>query len=509
MSRRFLSVAALASVGALALTSCSAASDGSDSGSADLDTLSIMAPYFSTTAPEDDDAVGEALAELTGVDLDMRWVPNADYGTQTNVVLAGDDIPDVMVIQNKDQGFIQTAQAGGFWDLTDHLASGDYPNLVSENPAVQEAASINGTVYGVYRARDVIRQSVILRADWLENLGLDLPETTDDLREIARAFTEDDPDGNGQDDTTGLIEINWPSVGTGSFYDAIDVWFGSGNVWRDDDGTLTPAWLTDEWRESLEYQKEFVDSGWVNADFATKEGTTWNQSFMNGEGGIIIDVQSRAAEIVNLLRDTDPEGFDSYVALAGQLEGPDGTYALPTAGYSGFLAIPKARVQTEEQLKAVLEVLDALNTEDGQRLLNNGIEGENYVEEDGFAVYDDAQAEQTALVTGAWAQLGMAVGGYEGLTAKPATDYDAELAQRRLDLQAEDVENAVYNPAAGLLSETYVTSQTQLDQIIADARVQYLAGELDDAGLEAALERWRASGGDQVTAELQELYDAQ
>jgi putative aldouronate transport system substrate-binding protein len=496
--------------GSLALAACTGGGGDGGGGGGEgqaLDSLTIMAPYFAAVPPESDDPVGTALSEIAGVPLEMRWVPNADYGERTNVVLAGDDIPDVMVIQSKDQSFVSTAEAGGFWDLTDHLASGDYPNLVTENPEVQEAASINGRVYGIYRARDVIRTCIILRADWLKNLGLEPPETTEELREVARAFTEDDPDGNGQDDTYGIIAPQWPGgIGTASPYDAIEVWHGAGNVWREEGGELVPAFTTDEWRQALDYERDLVQSGYINPDFATMDPATWNEPFLNGEGGIIIDVQSRAAQLVELFREQDPENYDSYVELVGQPEGPNGTHALPTAGYSGFLAIPRATVQTEEQLDQVLSILNDLNSEEAQVLMNNGIEGDNFTVEDGYAVYDPAKQNFTDQVTMAWAQLGMNVAGYHAYETKPHSEYDEQLAQERLDLQAEDRENAVFNPAAGLVSETYMSNGTQLDNLIGDARIQYLAGQIDEAGIDAAIQRWRDSGGDQVTAEINELY---
>lgn len=504
--RTVASIAALLS-GGLILTACgNSGEEGGGNDGGELDSLSIMAPYFAQVPPESDDPVGAALGELAGVPLDIQWVPNSSYGEKINTVLAGDDIPDVMVITGKDQAFVSTAEAGGFWDLTDYLASGDYPNLVTENPDVQQAASVNGTVYGIYRARDVIRACVIIRADWLDNLGLDAPQTTDDLMEVARAFTEDDPDGNGEDDTYGLIAPQWPGgIGTNSPYDTIEVWYGAGNVWRDDGGELVPAFTTPEWREAVEYERELVQSGYINPDFATMDPATWNEPFLNGEGGIILDVQSRAGQLRGLFTDAG-EDPNEMVELVGQLEGPNGTFALPTTGYSGFLAIPKSSVQTEEQLEQVLQMLNDLNSTEAQILMNNGIEGDNFTVEDGYAVFDPERQDFTDQVTGAWAQLGMNVAGYEAYQGMPETESDVAFNELREQLQAEDLENAVFNPAAGLVSETYTSMGTQLDNIIGDARIQYLAGQIDEAGLDEAIERWRTSGGDQMTAEINELY---
>ncbi|WP_156251422.1 extracellular solute-binding protein [Pseudactinotalea terrae] len=514
MRMRRIAPIATAVAGALVLTACSGGGSGGDGGDGGngggdgeaLDGLTIMAPYFAEVPPESDDPVGAGLSEIAGVPLEVQWVPNSSYGERINTVLAGDDIPDVMVITGKDQGFVSTALAGGFWDLTEYLHSGDYPNLVSENPDVELNSGINGQIFGVYRARDIIRASVIIRQDWLDNLGLEIPETTDDLYEIARAFTEDDPDGNGADDTYGLIAPQWPGgIGTNSPYDTIEVWYGAGNMWRDEGGELVPAFTTPEWREAVEFERDLVQNGYVNPDYATMDPATWNEPFLNGKGGIIIDVQSRAGQLRGLFSDAG-EVPGEKVALVGQLEGPNGTFALPTTGYAGFLAIPRSSVQDEAQLEQVLQILNDLNSTEAQILMNNGIEGDNFTVEGEYLVWNPERQDFTDQVTGAWAQLGMNVAGYEAYQAKPETEDDVAFNDLRLQLQEEDAANAVFNPAAGLVSDTYTTNGTQLDNIIGDARIQYLAGQIDDAGLDAAIELWRTSGGDAVTEEINELY---
>ena len=49
---------------------------------------------------------------------------------------------------------------------------------------------------------------MIIRQDWLDKLGLKAPTTIDEFEEVIRAFTEDDPDGNGQKDTGHRFPLN-------------------------------------------------------------------------------------------------------------------------------------------------------------------------------------------------------------------------------------------------------------------------------------------------------------
>lgn len=502
MNRRVLLPGALAAVAALTLAGCSA---GGGDASAELDSVSIMAPFLVTNAPEEGNEIQEALEEVAGVDLDITWVPNSSYGDKVNITLAGDDVPQVMVIQGKDPGFVRNAQAGAFWELSEYL--GDYENLKTTFPEVQEAASVNGDVYGIYRARDIVRTSVIVRKDWLANLGLEMPTTTDDLYEVARAFSQDDPDGNGVDDTYGLIVPKWPgTIGTNSPWDVIETWFGAGNRWTERDGELVPNFTTDEWLDAVDYEKRLSDEGLVNPDYATFDSANWNEPFLTGKGGIIVDVHSRAGVLMSLFKQQDPDNWQNYVDITGNLVGPDGElHAHPTTGYNGFLAIPKAQVRTEEQLRAVLEVLDKLNSPEAGPLLNNGIEGVTYTLDGDLAVpVDDApQALKDAVLS--YSQLGMNVSGFRGYLPKQPSEYEQQMYDKRLAIEKSDTEHAVLDPAAPFVSETYVSKGAQLDTIVSDARIQYIAGQIDRAGLLDAIELWRSSGGDQVIAEINEL----
>ncbi|WP_260406449.1 extracellular solute-binding protein [Microbacterium sp. G2-8] len=500
---RFGAVAGI-TAGAVALAGCGG-SAGSASADGPLETLTIQAPFLSTNAPAEDNEIETALEDEIGVDIDISWVPNSSYEDRTNITLAGDDVPHVMVIQGKTPGFVRNAEAGAFWDLTDHLD--EYENLATTFPEVQEASSVNGTVYGIFRQRDLMRATAIVRKDWLDNLGLDVPTSVDDLAEVARAFTDDDPDGNGEDDTYGLIIPQWPgAIGSNSPYDVIETWFGAGNRWTERDGELVPSFTTPEWLEAVEYEKQLVDDGVVNADFATFDSAKWNEPFLNGEGGIIVDVHSRAGQLIGLLKQQDPDSFDQYVEITGNLTGPDGElHAHPTDGYSGFLAIPRDKVRTEDQLHQVLAVLNDMNTPEAGKILNNGIEGLTYeLEGDLAAVIEDAPTEITDAV-GAYAQLGTNVTGFQGYRPAQPTEYEQEMYDKRLEVEAADTESAVFNPAAPYVSPTYVSKGAQLDVIVSDARLKYIAGQLSQDQLLAEVDRWRAEGGDLVIEEINDL----
>lgn len=471
-------------------------SNGETEETAYFDEITIMSPTFQTTAPPADNDWELAVEELTGKKIQMNWVPNVNYEDRMNVTLVSDDIPEVMVIQGKTPGFLNSAESGAFWELSDYLD--DYEYLSQYDEDVLRNSSVNGRIYGLYRSRDVMRSTAMLRKDWLDNLGLDVPETVDEFIDVLYAFTNDDPDGNGVDDTVGLIVPTY----YGSL-DTLSIWMGAPNVWGVENGEITPNFITDEYIESLELVKQLVEDGVINEDFTTLSPDDWDSTMFNGQGGAIIDVYSRAMAINNLFAEEagsdDPDEY--FVEITGTLLSSDGEeYGHPTDGYSGFLAISKSSVQTEEELHEILSFLDILCSPEGMNLLNHGIEGVSYeVDEEGYLVPLETE-EAEALKPFEMGQISMYGDGM--LTMK----QEGQFPQKRYRLMEENEEKAVFNEAAPLVSEVYTTRGTQLDEIIEDARIQYLAGQIDRDGWDEAVELWYSSGGQELIDELNELY---
>lgn len=142
-------------------------------------------------------------------------------------------------------------KSGLFWDVGPYLS--EFSNLAKIAPELKEAASIEGVLYGVPFQKNLARSGLIFRKDWLDKLGLPVPKTLDEVYEVARAFTEDDPDGNGVKDTTGFgdrSELKYSSFKTLSSY------FGTPNGWKvDDSGKFIPEFDTTEYMDTMNFSK--------------------------------------------------------------------------------------------------------------------------------------------------------------------------------------------------------------------------------------------------------------
>lgn len=471
--------------------------------------IKIMAPLLSETAPEENCDIEKALEELTGYEVEITWVPNSSYGDKLSITLASDDIPDILIATTgRESSIISAVKKGAFWQLDDYLD--DYPELAKMNEEIKLNSSFNGDTYGIYRSRDVIRSGIIIRRDWLNNLGMEAPTTVDEFTEMLRAFKNNDPDGNGQDDTYGLTIPKWDGLNNNGPFDIIANWFGVPNVTEvDNKGNVTYDFQSEEYMEFLDYMKMLFDEGLINQDFAVLSTDDWNNDFISGRAGCIIDTQSRAMSIASLMaKSNGVEEGSEWVTLLGNVKSDNGDTILPTSGFAGQLMIPKQAVETEERLKEVLDFIDKTNTEEGCILLNKGIEGVHYTMENGeyapLVNEDEAVQKQNSANLASFAQLGTGVAGY----ALPVKLSGTQLESERIAIRdgQEWRDKAVFCETSSLISDVATQKSATLNNIIADARIQYISGQIDKAGLEAEFDRWMTSGGSEVLEDLTKLY---
>lgn len=485
----------------LVCSGCGSKSAGSSGNKKDDNTISIMLPLISADAPAKDNDLEKKLEELTGYNVDITWVPNSSYADKISITMASDNVPDIIEAGGKDATSITNVQKGAFWKLDDYLK--DYENLSQADPEISLNASFNGETYGIYRGRDVLRSCVIFRKDWLDKLGLQVPKTLDEFTNVLKAFKEKDPDGNGQDDTTGLIVPKWQGLNSNSPFDEMAIWFGAPNATKFDGDKVVPDFMTEENMTSLDYFKKLYDEGLMNQDFAVLDTEKWDDAFVNGTGGVIVDTQSRAASIAKKMKEKygdDNQNGDSYVVIQDNITTDKADKILPTTGYSGLLMIPKQSVKNEERLKKVLDFIDKVNSEEVNTLLNNGIEGKHYTKEGD--VYVPTTDNNLLNEIAAYSQLSCDVRGYTVMTKKTGSN----LEKKREEIKANDLNKAVFNPCASLISKVYASKGAQLQNIMADARIQYIAGQIDKDGYKAAQEQWLSTGGQEYIDELTKLY---
>jgi putative aldouronate transport system substrate-binding protein len=125
-----------------------------------------------------------------------------------------------------------------------------------------------------------------IRDDWRENVGLPVPTTTEELMALAKAFTEQDPDGNGEDDTVGIALGNNLTEGYMGFTGIANSYGAYPGAWIERDGKLVYGSVQPEMKTALIALRDAVENGYISPEFAATDNYAASQIAVNSGSGI-------------------------------------------------------------------------------------------------------------------------------------------------------------------------------------------------------------------------------
>jgi putative aldouronate transport system substrate-binding protein len=450
--------------------------------------MSILVPSYNPESMSTDGELFKRIQEKTNTELKITWVPSSTYEDKLGATVASGELPSVITVLNQKLPYIiNSARSGMFWEVGPYLK--DYPNLSRMSAIALSGVSIDGKVYGVYRERDLAKDGIMLRKDWLDNVGLKEPKTIDEFYNVLKAFTNNDPDKNGKNDTVGLSE---QQVSGG--WRTVLAWHGGPVDWEEKDGKLSPAILNPAYLETMKFYKKLYSEKLINQDFAVvKDG---RQVINAGKAGAWIANMNDGQGIEESVQKIDPKG---KITMINALEGPSGLRSVGGSGSYGMFMIPKTTVKTEAELKRVLNFFDKLSDKEMQNMLVNGIEGRQYTLENGSY---KKTTDPKMLV-----EYGMGDSTQLAVLRDKLDSYGGELFKLRDKLYKENEKIAVPSPVTALISNTYSEKGKELDKIIDDARTKFIMGALDENGWKAIVDKWLQSGGSKVIDEYTEAYN--
>ncbi|MFC6333348.1 extracellular solute-binding protein [Paenibacillus septentrionalis] len=235
--------------------------------------------------------------ERLGIRIKYLWTItdiNNSYSNKLRLELAKGTLPDIVTTRDFDliNELIDSGQFMEVGQLFDQHASDVWKDAMMEEPSVWDAFSRDGLKYAIpildfeYTSDPVLW----IREDWLENLGLAEPKTFTELEAVMEAFTNQDPDGNGEDDTYGLTISLIHGVNT---WMADSSWvFGAYEAipqqWNlQADNSLVYGSVLPGTKEALHLLKQWIEKGYISGDSQWYDETKAAQLFTSGKAGII------------------------------------------------------------------------------------------------------------------------------------------------------------------------------------------------------------------------------
>lgn len=231
-----------------------------------------------------------------GINITYDWTVKGGYTEDTykqklNMTLASGDLPDVITVDAV--ALKQLAEAGEIEDLTaiweEYAAPFTKEIYNGEGTSVLDSAKYDGNLMAIPNMDSSLESAhyVWIRKDWLDKLELEVPKTMDDLLKISEAFTKQDPDENGQDDTFGLVLTKDLYSGWGGVEGFFAGYHAYPNFWtEDEDGKLIYGSVQPEVKDALAALAKMYKNGEIDKEFGIKEGGIVAETVAAGKVGI-------------------------------------------------------------------------------------------------------------------------------------------------------------------------------------------------------------------------------
>lgn len=242
----------------------------------------------------EDNYIVRYLEEQLNVDYQYAFsVDTSSYTTKVNMAIASGDFPDVMNVSYTQ--LVQLVEAGAIEDMTEAFATYASPSLRkcfdSTNGLTEALGTFDGKLMGIGDICPGMDAVPVLwvRGDWLEECGLETPQTWDDVVNVAKTFLEKNPGGNVN---TGIaVSSDYYQPNGGSYHlNSLFNYFGAyPKQWiTDDEGNVVYGSITDECREALAAINGLVNEGVLNASLAVTGGDQCYELLANGQAGMFI-----------------------------------------------------------------------------------------------------------------------------------------------------------------------------------------------------------------------------
>lgn len=478
----------------LNVSACSNISSKNQNAATEEMPISIMLPLHFPTPPSDE--MQNMLEEWSGFKLDLSWVPDGIYSDKMNTALTTNSLKKVTFVKNTDYLLMKnTIRSGAFWEIGSYLDQ--YPNLKYLNKDILMQASVDDHIYGLYTERPSSRQGVIIRQDWLDNLGLAVPRSLNELYEVLRAFTYSDPDRNGKSDTIGLADRNDLIYGA---FKTVSSYFGTPNNWSIEDGVLTPEFETQAYMDTMNFFKKLYNEELINRDFAVTSKEVQRDMIISGKAGVYIGSMTDVQRLYEEARVRNP---DASFTLTNRIQGPEGYRVWSIPNFNGLYLFSKKAIKTEEELKHILAFFDRTMDADIANLLKYGMEGRHYTLENGQVHLPEKTSQLRVKEVNAFYMLMIADINNPNVMQVAEKETLTDIA----DQLSQDNENfLVKDPVAHLESETYDERNAELSKIITDATYNYILGNLTEQGFQHETKRWRTNDGNTIIKEFSEAY---
>jgi putative aldouronate transport system substrate-binding protein len=426
--------------------------------------------------------------EKNNIDLELIN-ESTNYEQKLYAIMASGELPDFVAINSRED-LVTFASHGLLMPLDDYLA--DYPDFVEKfEPISWELSKYDGKIYAIPAQRyDPTPLLAFARKEWVEQLGIDPTKsmTIDEWYNMLRAFTYDDPDKNGQNDTFGMTAMGEVDLTYTLFMDA----FGAAK-YEFVDGELRPNYILDGYKNWLKFMNKLYSEKILDPEYIVNTGTRMWEKTASGKYGVfqwfwsLMEHQTAGGKREDLVGLRPPLKEDG--TAAGYL------YTSPVRHYIGITTNCK-------NPEKVIDLQNWITSEEGKIYEFAGVEGFDYKYENGDIVF----IKETAGQNMGWRNKTVGVmSPFADDTIKDILSKSyGSLAMEHLSLAVESGTFDELKLVAPVFDEL---ADYDLDSKVKEFRDKAIIGQVDiDQEWDNFVQSWRSAGGNKFIELYTEWY---
>lgn len=334
------------------------------------------------------------IEEATGVNITFKLMTKEEY----NYMLAAGKYPDVMVANLYNGEVLDLYSRGVIIEVSELVENHStyLKAIYEENPDIyQEVRTNDGkqiyfpSLNPMQSDEDFYRLAyagLIIRQDWLDKLGLEVPANIDEWHRVLTAFKTEDPNGNGIADEIPFDDYRYQVFGA-----AFGVFEG---ISLNSENEVIYGPMEDEYREFLTTMNQWYSEGLIGHSAVIGSSKWSNANIINDISGSFYGLDNAWRFYLPSLLETNGEAALTAVPIPAAADGKSYASAanLKTHVRNQVTVITSACSNPE----AALKVIDYMYSEEGSDYLTWGIEGETYQTGAGGVKYLLPQALEVA-----------------------------------------------------------------------------------------------------------------
>lgn len=368
----------------------------------ELYTIQVFSTNAIKLAKWSDTPVGKVVLEKFNVDIELVPTPAGDGKEQLGLMLAAGNYPEVVTLQDQDIAN-KYIDAGALLPLDPYLDQ--MPNFVEwykDSIPFWRWAAGDGNLYNwniqIPQDQAVFPENndMIVRTDLLEQNGWKTPVTTDEWVAFLKTAKENNPTTPDGETTIGMVAPfgeSWGMAGIAPilYEKGVGIQISNGGVFYDTQlDKFVDMFTHPDTKESFLFFNRLYREGLLDEEAFTDKAAQVETKINSGRALSAWYVVWYSGGANNALK---TRGWDNMMYITAPVQGVGQVERGEKNVIMTQLTRPFYTVAMTKNAKypeRIVQVLDFFSSEEGQVLLQSGIEGVHYTLEDGKRVATEA-----------------------------------------------------------------------------------------------------------------------